>query len=196
MGHRPGLRVPVNRTQAATLKSLPWKLSSPSVPWFGIFTAPVPSNVKAWPTIPGAKVTPSCNVPLLVMLWMLSALSSAGHQAAKSVGGNIQGANGSALAGGLLTRIQIDAAIRHVRRASLALAVVSIVFIVDSRAVSPFLPESLRAVAKKVTGATSLCVCSAMQRPDRAKRLQPGNYFGAREPTILSTRRSASFNWP
>ena len=60
----------------------------------------------------------------------------------------------------------------------------------------PFLPESLRRVAKKVTGATALCVsqCDATPRPSEAATAW--NYFGAREPKILSTRRSPSFNWP
>ena len=34
----------------------------------------------------------------------------------------------------------------------------------------------------------------ATPRPNGAATA--GNYFGAREPKILSTRRSPSFNWP
>jgi len=73
-------------------------------------------------------------------------------------GGGMQGAKGSASAGGLLTRMQVATAIKHVRRANLAMAGISSVFIVGSKAVSPFLPESLEAVAKKVTEVTTLCV--------------------------------------
>ena len=149
MGNTPGPRVPVNRTQAWMLKSLPWKLSSPSVPWFGIFTAPFPKKVNAWPTIPGAKVTPPCNVPLLVMLWMLSALPSAGHQAARFGGGDIQGAKGSASARGLLTRMQVATVIRHVRRANLVVAAISSVFIVDSKAVSHSFPKVCASLQRK-----------------------------------------------
>ena len=44
----------------------------------------------------------------------------------------------------------------------------------------PFLPETLRPVAKESDGSHSaLRGRSVMQRPDRAGRLQPGNYFGA-----------------
>ena len=41
----------------------------------------------------------------------------------------------------------------------------------------PFLPESFRAVAKKVTEATALCVSQCDERPDRAGRRQLGELF-------------------
>jgi len=183
MGNAPGSRVPVNRTQTATLKSLPWKLSSPWVPWFGIFTAPVPSNVKAWPTIPGAKVTPPCNVPLLVMLWMLSALPSAGHQAAMFGGGDIQGAKGSASAGWLLRKLQVAMAIRHVQRANLA--VISSVFIVDGCFPIPSLKFASR--CKENDGSHNALRVALRCISLTSEQQQLANYFGAGEATILDT---------
>jgi hypothetical protein len=55
----------------------------------------------------------------------------------------------------------------------------------------PFLPETLRAVAKKVTGALALCVSQfdATLRPSGAATYQ-GTYFGASEATIFSKRGS------
>ena len=93
-----------------------------------------------------------------------------GHQATRFSGGGIQRGKGSASAGGLMTRMQVATAIRHVRRANLAVAAISSVFIVGSKAVSHSFPKLCAGVAKKVTGATALCVsqCDATPRPERS----------------------------
>src|SRR5512132_1360952 len=41
-----------------------------------------------------------------------------------------------------------------------------------------------------MVGAIALCVSQCDATPDRAKRLQPGDYFGASEATIFSKRGS------
>jgi hypothetical protein len=52
----------------------------------------------------------------------------------------------------------------------------------------PFLPETLRRVAKKVTGSTALRVsqCDTTERGGYSR----GTYFGASEATIFSKRGS------
>src|SRR5207247_718306 len=49
----------------------------------------MPSKLKAWSTIPGAKVAPLCNVPLLLPTISLG-LPSPGHQLTMSGGGGMQ----------------------------------------------------------------------------------------------------------
>ena len=73
---------------------------------------------------------------------------------------------------------------------SITFMVVAFVPVTRRRLPFPFLPETLRAVAKKMTGVTAICVlrCDATLRPDEAAR--PGDYFGASEATIFSNRGS------
>jgi hypothetical protein len=73
-------------------------------------------------------------------------------------GGGMQGAKGSASAGGVMTKLQLAKAIKQVRRANLAVAEVNNVFMVGFKGCFSFLPEKLRRVAKKVTGVMALCV--------------------------------------
>src|SRR5205085_9433399 len=94
--------------------------------------------------LPGVKVTPPCKMPLWLMFSVSLALHSAGHEATMFGGGGVQT---SAVV--VMTRLQMSTAIKHARKAVLAGAAFSNVFMVI-KVVSHSFPKAGGALQRKL----------------------------------------------